>query len=498
VGPWSGCWRVYWPLVYFDNQLLTVGLEVFLDVLMLLVLLIGVQRGKLWLFLLASVVWGLSALTRPNVLVLAPGLLIWIWIGRRLGARPLRAVPAGLVLLAGAAVVILPVTLRNRIIGGEWVLIATNGGVNFYIGNNPQADGEAAIVPGTRRDWQGGYQDTHRIPELELGRRLTEVQVSDYWYRQALAWIGAEPGAWLHLTFHKLRLFWSPLEVPNNQPIWFFARLSPASGLYWIGFPVVACLGLAGLCLLGREWRRWLLLVLFLVLYMATVVAFFCPGRYRLPVVPVLILLAANGLARLPQLWRTRALARLGTYGGVGCLAALFIATNPPPRAAFEQANEGMAHFNLGLHYAQQATHDPSELPQACAHLEEAVRLRPYHAMARLWLGLCLLDLSRIDEADAQFAAALQAGGDEPAVHTFYGATLRSRGWLAEAAEQYRIALDLQPAEVEAYVELGEVLLELKRPDEAAGAFRGALQRDPDNPAARKGLREAQAGERSP
>jgi len=81
---------VYWPLVYFDALLLTVGLEVFLNVLMLLLLLAAVRRGSLPLFLLAGVVWGLSALNRPNVLAFAPGILAWIWIGSRLADRPRR------------------------------------------------------------------------------------------------------------------------------------------------------------------------------------------------------------------------------------------------------------------------------------------------------------------------------------------------------------------------------------------------------------------------
>ena len=53
-------------------------------------------------------------------------------------------------------VVVLPITIRNCAVGGDAVLIASQGGVNFYIGNNPDSDGRTAIVPGTPGDWWGG------------------------------------------------------------------------------------------------------------------------------------------------------------------------------------------------------------------------------------------------------------------------------------------------------------------------------------------------------
>ena len=39
------------------------------------------------------------------------------------------------------------VTLYNATAGGDLVLIASQGGVNFYIGNNERSDGRTAIVP---------------------------------------------------------------------------------------------------------------------------------------------------------------------------------------------------------------------------------------------------------------------------------------------------------------------------------------------------------------
>jgi len=390
--------------------------------------------------------------------------------------------PAAALVFAGAALAVLPVTIRNRVVGGEWVIIATNGGVNFYIGNNPYADGMTAVVPGTRADWQGGYEDTHRIPQRELGRELSEGEVSAYWFGKGLAWIRTDPIAWMKLTLHKLRLFWSPIEIANNDAIWFYARMSEVSILYWVGFPVVACLGIAGLLLVGREWRTWCLPVMFLLIYMATVVAFFCPGRYRLPVVPVLILLSARGLAQLPRLWQSRKLASAGAYAGVGCLAALFLAANPPDRKAYARDMEGMAHYNLAMHYLQPELKQLQAWEQAIEHLQQAVRLRPNDAnacvnlaKAHMGLGVYFHDAGRPEESERQFDLALTLEPAHPETCTFYASFLRLTGRLDEAAEQCHKALELQPDSPKARFELGLVLAERGRYAEAIDVLREAL-----------------------
>jgi len=483
----------YWPLIHFDEQLLTVGLEIFLNLLTLELLLraTGVDTpdapveaagsSRLW-YLAAGVTMGLSALARPNVLVLAPAIAVWLWLV--LGGAPhaagtgARLGRVGL-LMAGLLTAILPVTIRNRLVGGEWVLIATNGGVNFYIGNNPQADGIAAVVPGTRADWEGGYEDTHRIPEQELGRRLTEGQVSDYWFRKGLAWIRTDPTGWLRLTLRKLRLFWMPHEIPNNQPIRFFASLADISPLYFLGFPPIAALGLAGLTVLGGRWRWWSLVVLFGVIYMGTVVLFFCPARYRLPVVPLLILLTAGGLAGLREAWRGRRVRRIGLYFSVAGGVTLFMLLNRPG-ADWKRQEEGRAYHNLGSHYARLAQADPSQRQRALSYLFKAVRLRPADPYLHIAIGTWLTLFDRADEAGEYFAKGVQLLPTYAEGRQAYGDWLFERQRFAEAAEEYRAALERRPDLLEARYRLGRCQARLGSLSEAVTTFEQVLRQQPD------------------
>jgi Flp pilus assembly protein TadD len=461
----------YWPFVVFDTQLLTVGLELFLNILLLVLLLHAARVRSRLAFFVSGIVLGLAALTRPNMLVLVPAIALWLWlIGKQRGIGRLGPArgpaakeaaapassrwPALVSLLLGAAITILPVTVRNRIVGGEWVLIASNGGVNFYIGNNPHSDGAAAIVPGTRADWDGGYVDTHAIPERELGRTLQEGEVSDYWYGRAWAWMRSDPAGWLRLLWLKLRLSLSPVELYNNQPTYFFARLSPLSAVYWVGFPVVACLGVAGLILLRGEWRMWTLPLLYGVTFLGTIVAFFTCDRYRLPLVPVLILLAATGLSRLPTAWRERRWGLLVAYGAICGLMAAFLATNPPQRASYFQAEAGQAHHCLGVHFAQLAAQQPAAAEQAVQHLLEAVRLRPTDTTMQLSTAALFQKVSRDDLAEKQLLDVIRREPQNVAARQQYAALAAKANRLDVAAEQYTKLVELEPADLDLRLKL--------------------------------------------
>jgi tetratricopeptide (TPR) repeat protein len=544
---------VYWPLIWFDSQLLTVGLEVFLNTLLLLILLYAQRRSTWWLWLAGGVVWGLAALARPNMLAYAPALAVWLWLLRRARPTPLplrertgegeklrratlpQPLPGregsarrsahwlfALALCAlGAALVILPVSIRNRLVGGEWVLIASSGGVNFYIGNNPQSDGVAAIVPGTRADWDGGYIDTHRIPERERGRALREGEVSDYWYANAWQWIRANPGAWLRLLWLKFRLTFSPVELYNNQPTYYFANLSPLSVVYWLGFPVITVLAGAGLALPGRDWRTWSLPLLYALTYLGTIVLYFTSDRYRLPLAPVLILLAADGLVRLVDFYRTRRWPALAAYGGIGMLVGVFLASNPPARADYFREETGQAHHHLGVHYAERADREP-----AIRHLLECVRLRPQDtgmrlsvagyltqldraelalqqyeqaaardprsAAAQAALGLALARAQRFDEATQRLKTAIELGSDSLDARLQLALILVPRGDFAGALAHFDAILAREPRHVPTLRNAAAALGRLGRFEEAAERYRRILAVDPNDAEATKALEYTQ------
>ncbi len=153
VGWISGIVYAFYGLsIYFAGELLITTLIVFLDLVILWLLVRYHSNGKYWQWGLIGLMIGLSAIARPNILIVLPVVLVVLWtanwqqsMGRRINNL--------IMVCLGLIIPILPVTLANRIGGGEWVLIATQGGVNFYIGNNPEATGAHAILPPFGETW---------------------------------------------------------------------------------------------------------------------------------------------------------------------------------------------------------------------------------------------------------------------------------------------------------------------------------------------------------
>ncbi len=486
----------YGPMVFFEGELLLPVLETLLATAMLLCLawaleVAGMGHGPAggdtptppvvdvpprprrtpWYlpWLLTGLCLGLFAITRPNILAFVPVLAVVLVLG--LGWRPgTRA--AGLCLLT-AGLCILPVTVRNYVVGHDLVLIASQAGVNLYIGNNPRADGVTAVVPGTRATWWGGYRDTIDIAERARGRRLRPSEVSAYWSGEALRFVRAHPGEWLRLMGRKLALFWYGYELANNEEMYPATWFSPVLKLLlwhrpWLAFPfgVVAPLGLLGL-LLVMVRRQWQLVpaAAFLVTYCATVVAFFVCARYRLPCLPALLVLAAYAAVE------TVVLARRGRWRAVaGCGAVLVVTGFGVNYDFYGRGTDDLAkaHLDFGLCYQAQG-----RLPDAERELRQAVALEPTRPEPRLGLALCLTRQQRTREARAVLATVLAADPHRGEALVAMGDALVVEKRDEQALAYYRQAIAQDPRGGEAYARLSACLRRLGRHEEARQALAG-------------------------
>src|SRR5688572_5052296 len=120
----------------------------------LLLLLFGIideERWSKWLG--AGVALGLLGLSRENALILVP--VVALWIGLEFSKRPvfLRARWLGF-FFAGLLLILVPVGLRNLMVGGEFKLTTSQFGPNFFIGNNAAADGTYGSVRNVIREPQ--------------------------------------------------------------------------------------------------------------------------------------------------------------------------------------------------------------------------------------------------------------------------------------------------------------------------------------------------------
>jgi tetratricopeptide (TPR) repeat protein len=365
---------LYWPFIYFEGQLLIVTTIIFLDLCFLIMMSMAFRSGKIGHASSAGLLLGLSAVARPSVLVMVPiipllfflhGRITKSGIGRAGGKSAWMRMSAAC--LGGAFLVIAPVIVRNYVVGRDLVPIASQGGVNFYIGNNPSSDGRTAIVPGTRPDWWGGYYDSIDIAEKSMGRKLKPSEISNFYFRKGFEFIFSSPGKALQLFLHKFRLFWSGGERANNQNIYFFWHLAGMGKVPLPGFWFVCPLGLLGAFMLRRRIRSLSLLYAFMAAYSLGVIIFFVCARFRLPVVPLLILFAAYALNRMHAAY----LLKEGSFAGY---LALLVAAASVVNLDFATFKENKVYADVISHYTLGNAYLKEEEPdRALAEYEKAL-----------------------------------------------------------------------------------------------------------------------------
>src|SRR6266508_3134966 len=112
--------------------------------------------------------------------------------------------------------------------------------------------------------------------------------------------------------------------------------------------------------------------------------------------------------------------------------------------------------------------------------LREATELDPDNPTFRNSLGVVLLNIGQVPEAQVEFRKAIELDPQYAEAYHNLGLALAQQG---KAEEAYRAAIQLAPRLAVAYLRLGQVLNVEGRKDEAKVAFRKAKELDPVSPA---------------
>lgn len=446
----------------------------------------------------AGVAWAAVALNRPNALpylaVIAAGIP---WLSGRRGWRPLAAFALGGLLLLG------PVALRNRTVTGDLVLIASHGGFNLFVGNNPEADGTYRSVEGVTPSSVRQAADTRRVAESALGRPLTDREVSDYFRDRALDWIGGAPVDALHLLARKLRYVVAADEIALNYSYAYYrhdeATVLP---LMPVGPWLLLPLGLVGLVVCApRRDRAYAVWAAFVPIYALGVAIFFVAERYRLPLLVPLAsasggLIAAAGAAASARQWRrlgagalaVAAVAALawwptGLDDGRGeertSMAEVLIRRGDATagQRLVDETLPGHPEPALLLFRAGRALQAAGDRPAAIARYEQALARDPGRAEIRFFLGQCLLDQRRAVEAIPHLDAAVAAGVRRDVAPFDLARALASTGDY-DAARRALASLDIPPlADTASFVNAGQMAEGLRDAPLAIRFYAAAVER---------------------
>lgn len=466
-------------LVFFTGTLVYVELTVVFTLLTAWLLLAAGRRW--WAWLLAGLAFGLSVVCRPELLVLAPALALWLAL-RRVGWRD------ALIAAAGALVVVGAVPLRNYIVARDPVIFTAHSGVNFFYGNNPAADGAWQPAPELHPAAGFSHEMLKRTARTVDGRQLSWSASSNHWLGRGLRYIVTQPGAWLRLELRKLLLFLSDYEVPNNYYLETARARSTALRVAFLSFGMVLALALPGLAWAWRDRRTALPLYLYVAAYLLSALAFYVLSRLRAPVIPFLLAFAGLGLHRLVDAFRSR---RAGNgWTGVAAAAAMLAVSLliPVRRNTYSsQAHAQAANILLA----------GRELRPAIAELELALDADPGNISARYSLLVSLATAGRVGEAERHYRHLQEAAAASPIARPLArlgAARLAIAGRdFTTAARLYRESLDENPNDAETSYLLGLVYVSIDSLAAAREFLARAVSIDPHHTEARATLAAVEA-----
>jgi tetratricopeptide (TPR) repeat protein len=430
--------------------------------------------GRFWSWAGLGLLIGVAAMMVATILFLVPLLIAAIVCtvspGEPIRRRAVAVLVAVATLIAGVFAGASPAWMHNFFIARERVFLSAHGGINFWIGNYPQANGYPNIPADLRPGQEPLLRDSVRLAQEATGRRLSRAEVSRYWSEKAWAVIREEPGRWVRLLGTKLKNFWNTFQYDDLTII----ALLRSEGvlLPGIGFGTAAAIGLMGLALGVPRNRpaRWVAAAV--LLHMLALMPVFITERYRMAAVPGLLALGAFGLWRLGS-----ALAVRDWKGTALCVALLGVAVMIVSLPVGVARPRSMELYNLGL-----SELEVGRLDRAQRYLEAAEKYAPNDPSLLFVMGNLALKRGDRDRAKQLYRRVIERDPLNGEVYSNLGLMAMEEGIWPLAEEFLQKAIALEPQDPGAHYLLARTRLEMRNFDGARSAIDAALRLRPREP----------------
>jgi len=457
---------LYSPFIFYEGLMVPSALAIFLNLgalLMLLNILEGLNTRRTFL---AGLLLGCSLITNSGI---APFIVFSIfWAAFVLKNTKKTAFKHVACILIGVMLPLIFMSFKHFSAEGNFDSFGAHGGINFYVGNNPKANGTFIAPLGFTPSAEGLSEDSAKYAQMKSGARLTAGGVSKFWYDEALLYIKLHPAQWLKLEMRKLILFWNNIELSDVADFYFVKNGSPIFRFNPLCFSAIAALGFLGMILAFRDLRKTFLLYAGTASFMISCLLFFVNSRYRLSAVPYLVIFSGFAVWSVFQKLRLNDFKRLFVYSVVTvfffilsntkitsadtCTPMYNLAVIYEKRGLYDKAieisdkllkenwNIPAVHFNLGVCFYQKGSPD-----KAIAEFKEVLRFNPVDRDSHFNLGMIYYQKNDYNTAFNEFNSSLRGSDEDMAAYYWIGEIYRQKGDFNKAIEAYKEALKLNP-----------------------------------------------------
>jgi hypothetical protein len=246
------------------------------------------------LILIAGAILGLSWLVRPTLL-LFPIALALMLAATRVPWKRAVAISAGVSVIA--FLVVTPWAGRN-VAKMDALTLDTAGGINFWIGNGPHATGTYVTLP-----LDNPIDEYHNEADRnQAGFRLGLEYIAD----QPIDWVAGFPKKFWHLwVSDRSAINWSTQQTERSVPSAVSRTLEFLAQGYWMVLALLMVPAILSTVTRPRAVTRMNVLIIGVFVYW-TLFHFmgFGSGRFHVPVIPLMAIVAADIVCDMA--WRLR------------------------------------------------------------------------------------------------------------------------------------------------------------------------------------------------
>jgi 4-amino-4-deoxy-L-arabinose transferase-like glycosyltransferase len=279
---------LYSPFIIYSIIPLTEETINFFFLLTLYSSILLLKKPSLLRFVFLGSALGLATVSKPTMIILLPVLyIIFIASYKNKIRQYIKGLTAAAVI---AFLIISPFIWRAYKLSGEWLFMRGNTSYMMLMGNNPNADGT----------YNDNFPDDYKVELAKAGSSLRKLDSIST--RLSFRFWRNNPANAVKLFAKKIILFFSPNELANNASITYLKQTTILGTFWLIGSAIIFPFSLIGLFIALKDFSKWKIPLTFAIVYAFLIINTIILTRLRLPVVWVMIMLAANSILWLNEI----------------------------------------------------------------------------------------------------------------------------------------------------------------------------------------------------
>jgi tetratricopeptide (TPR) repeat protein len=192
-------------------------------------------------------------------------------------------------------------------------------------------------------------RDINYLAEKELGKSLKPSEISGFWYQKGWHWILNNKTDFLRLFIKKLYFTINNIEISNNRNLSQFFGTFPFLGYNPLNYGIIVTFAILAIILAllhGKNRKEIIHLFIFVASYFIVISMFFINARFRLPVIPLLIIMTSYTVLETSALIKTRKILQTALILFIPGIVVLFFSYSNIYGVQTNNIDSG--NYNLG------------------------------------------------------------------------------------------------------------------------------------------------------